>query len=73
MCYEVLREIRRQSETLVGELIAVSVHPDVAELMNNEERPAVDLMVKRLHRGIEIIGRKGYHPEKFEIRGKKNR
>jgi ribonuclease G len=39
--------------------------------MNGPERPAVDNTVKRVHKAIEVQGRKGFHPEKYEIRGKK--
>ena len=71
ICYEILRQIRREGEHLAGEIIAVSAHPDVAALMNGPERPAVDHAVKRVQKAIEVNGRKGFHPEKFEIRGKK--
>ncbi|NVB38797.1 Rne/Rng family ribonuclease [Pseudenhygromyxa sp. WMMC2535] len=73
ICYEVLRQIRREGEHLAGDLITITVHPDVADLMNGAERPAVDHTVKRVQKAIEIHGRKGFHPEKFEIRGKKAR
>lgn len=73
ICYEILRQIRREGEHLAGEVITVTAHPEVAELMNGAERTAVDHAVKRVHKAIEIQGRRGYHPEKFEIRGKKAR
>ena len=71
ICYEILRQIRREGEHLAGDIISVTAHPDVAELMNGPERPALDHAVKRVQKAIEVHGRKGYHPEKFEIRGKK--
>lgn len=71
--YEILRQIRREGAHMAGETVAVTAHPDVAALMNGAERPAVDHTVKRVQKAIEVSGRKGYHPEKFEIRGKKPR
>jgi ribonuclease G len=71
ICYEILRQIRRDAVRLGGDAISVTAHPAVADLMNGEEKAAVDHVVKRVQRAIEITGRKGYHPEKYEIRGKK--
>ena len=71
ICYDILRQIRREGEHLAGDIISVTAHPDVAQLMNGPERPALDHTVKRVHKAIEVHSRKGYHPEKYEIRGKK--
>lgn len=71
VCYEILRQIRREGEHKPGDIIYVTAHPDVADLMNGPERQAVDHTVKRVQKAIEIQGRKGFHPEKYEIRGKK--
>ena len=71
ICYEILRQIRREGGALAGDVIAVQAHPSVAELMNGAERAAVDDTVKRVQKAIEISGRKGYHPEKFDVRGRK--
>ncbi len=73
ICYEILRQIRREGGRMSGEEIAVVAHPAVADLMNGPEKEAVDYTVKRVQKGIEISGRRGFHPEKFEIRGKKAR
>jgi len=71
VCYEILCQIRREGEHKPGETIYVAAHPSVADLMNGPERPALDNTVKRVHKAIEVQGRKGFHPEKYEIRGKK--
>jgi ribonuclease G len=71
ICYEILRQIRREGEHLAGDVISVTANPEVADLMNGPELPAVDHTVKRVQKAIEVQGRKGFHPEKFEIRGKK--
>ncbi|WP_434420476.1 Rne/Rng family ribonuclease [Nannocystis pusilla] len=70
MCYEILREVRREGPHLVGDTIIVQAAPSVAELMNGPEVAAVDNMVKRLQKGIDIQGRKDFHIEHFEIRTK---
>ena len=70
MCYEILREIRREAPHMSGDTILIQAAPSVAELMNGPETPAVDNTVKRIQRGIEIQSRKDFHIEHFEIRSK---
>ena len=53
-----------------GVMQVVHANPEVADLMRGAELPAVDETVKRIHRGIEIHARKGFHIEQFEIKGK---
>lgn len=74
MCYEILREIRREGPHLTGDTIIIQAAPSVAELMNGPEVAAIDNMVKRLQKAIEVQGRKDFHIEHYEIRSKnKNR
>jgi ribonuclease G len=70
IAYEILRQIRREAHVLPGEEIQVYANPQVAELMRGDEAPAVDDTVKRIHRGIEVHSRKGFHVEHFEIKGR---
>ncbi len=70
MCYEILREIRREAPHLSGDKIVIQTNPAVAELMNGPELKAVDNMVKRIQRGIEIKGRRDFHIERYEYCGK---
>ena len=70
ICYEILRQIRRDSSGMTGDTVFVQAHPKVAELMNGPEKPAVDNTVKRVQRAIEIQGRKGYQLEQFDIRAR---
>jgi ribonuclease G len=70
VCYEILREIRREAPHMSGDTVQVQAAPPVAELMNGPETSALDNMVKRIQRGIEVQSRKDFHIEKFEIRSK---
>lgn len=67
MCYEILREIRREAPHQEGNAILVHAHPAVADLMRRDEVSAVDSMVKRIQRGIDIQSRPDFHIENFEI------
>ena len=68
--YEILRQIRRDSPSWSGDTVFVNAHPKVAELMNGPELKAVDEMVKRVQRAIEVTARKGYHIEQYDVRCK---
>ena len=70
IAYEILRQIRRDAAVIEGDLVVVNTNPEVADLMRGVEASAVDETVKRIHRGIEIHARKGFHVEQFEIKGK---
>lgn len=70
IAYEILRQIRRESGVMPGDVITVNANPEVADLMRGVEAAAVDETVKRVHRAIEIHARKGFHIEQFEIKGK---
>jgi ribonuclease E len=70
IAYEILRQIRRDASVIGGDSVVVHANPEVADLMRGPELPAVDETVKRIHRGIEIHARKGFHIEQFEIKGK---
>ncbi|MBC7975498.1 MAG: Rne/Rng family ribonuclease, partial [Myxococcales bacterium] len=70
VCYEILREIRREAPHMTGDSVLVQAAAPVAELMNGPETGAIDHMVKRIQRGIEVQSRKDFHIEKFEIRAK---
>jgi ribonuclease G len=70
IAYEILRQIRRDAAVIGGESVVVHANPEVADLMRGPEANAVDETVKRIHRGIEIHVRKGFHIEQFEIKGK---
>ena len=54
----------------VRRVLVEAAAPPVAELMNGPETAAIDNMVKRIQRGIEVQSRKDFHIEKFEIRSK---
>jgi len=68
--YEILRQIRRERMNLRGYVVVVNAHPSVVDLLKNEERGAV-LEAERLYeRRIELVPRKEYHMEQFDLQGK---
>jgi ribonuclease G len=70
IAYEILRQIKRDRATLRGYSVVVNAHPAVVDLLKNEERHAVQEAERRYQRRIELVGRKEFHLEHFELQGK---
>jgi len=70
IAYEILRQIRRERQTLPGYSVMVNAHPAVVDLMQGEEKAAVVEAEKRYMRRIEFTPRREYHIEQFDLVGK---
>jgi ribonuclease G len=68
--YEILRQLRRDRAFLPGYSVLVNAHPAVIDLMKGEEREAVTEAERRFMRRIELVPRKEYHMEQFDLAGK---
>ena len=67
VCYDVLREIRRQAEGLPGARIEILVHPNVADLLAASEHEHLALLERRYDKDIVVTPRRDFHCEQFEI------
>jgi ribonuclease G len=70
IAYEILRQIRRERMNLPGYVITVNAHPAVVDLLKNDERVAVQEAERLFTRRIELIPRKEYHLEQFDLQGR---
>ncbi len=70
IAYEILRQIRRERHTLPGYVVLVNAHPAIVDLMNGEEKEAVTEAERRYLRRIELVPRREYHIEQFDLQGK---
>ena len=70
IAYEILRQIKRDRLSLRGYSVVVNAHPAVVELLRTEERSAVQEAERRYQRRIELVPRKEYHLEQFDLLGK---
>jgi len=68
--YEILRQIRRERAFLPGYSVVVNAHPAVIDLMKGEERESVQEAERRFMRRIELVARREYHLEQFDLAGK---
>lgn len=70
VAYEIIRQIRRERAGLAGYSIVVNAHPAVVDLLKNEERIAVQEAERLFQRRIELVPRKEYHLEQFDLQGR---
>jgi ribonuclease G len=70
VAYEILRQIRREHADLPGYQIVVNAHPAVVDLLKTEEQEAVQAAENRFLRRIELVARREYHMEQFDLQGK---
>jgi ribonuclease G len=70
IAYEILRQVRRERMNLRGYVIVVNAHPSVVDLLKNEERIAVQEAERRFQRRLELVPRKEYHIEQFDLLGR---
>ncbi|MEZ4222073.1 MAG: Rne/Rng family ribonuclease [Polyangiaceae bacterium] len=70
IAYEILRQIRRERASLAGYSVIVNAHPAIVDLLQTEEREAVQEAERRYMRRIELVPRTEYHIEQFDLQGK---
>ncbi len=69
ICHEILRQMSREKDALPGYKIVVNAHPAVCDMLQREERDAVEEASKRFQRRIVLQPRKDYHLEQFDLAG----
>jgi len=67
ICYNVYREIMRESQDIVGERLAVKVNPEVADLLHGEENELILSLERVLGRQIVVYPNPQFHIEEIEI------
>ncbi len=69
VCHEILRQMRREKDALPGYEIVVTAHPAVCDMLQREEKAALQLAERRFQRRIRLEPRNDYHLEQFDLRG----
>ncbi len=67
VCYEIFREIRRISHSSKEKKIMVSVNPEVADLLYDEERQGVEDLEMELKKKLIIKADATLHQEQYDI------
>jgi ribonuclease G len=67
VCYEIFRELRREMLDIRGSKATLTVHPQVADLLYDEERRGLEELEKKFKKRITVRAKPGFHQEQFEI------
>ncbi|HSG05039.1 MAG TPA: ribonuclease E/G, partial [Nitrospiria bacterium] len=67
VCYEVFREIQQAALSSKRKKILVAAHPNVANLMYDEENQGVEDLEKKYRKKIIIKADPGLHIEQYDI------
>ncbi len=73
VAYEIFREIRRQAPSISEPVLVASCHPEVARLLQGEEREELRYLMDRFNKTIQVKTQSGYHPEQFDLYGRSDR
>lgn len=69
VCLEILRQMRRERDSLPGYKIQINAHPAVCDMLQREEKHGLDEAASRFERRIVLQPRKEYHLEQFDLQG----
>lgn len=67
VCYDIIREIERCASDLAGDSILVDANPEVAEMLCEEERAAIEKLERKLKKRIVVQGIASLLQEEFEV------
>lgn len=67
VCHEIFRELRREMLDFRGTKATVTVNPQVADLLYDEERRGLEELEKKFKKRITVRAKPGFHQEQFEI------
>ncbi|GAB4293979.1 MAG: ribonuclease G [Desulfuromonadia bacterium] len=67
VCHEIFRELHREMIDVRGTKVMLSVHPQVADLLYDEERRGLEELERTFKKRITVRAKPGFHQEQFEI------
>ncbi len=67
VCHEIFRELRREMLDIRGVKVILSVHPQVADLLYDEERRGLEELEKKFKKRVTVRAKPGFHQEQFEV------
>lgn len=70
ICYEIFRSIRKEASKIPGNKIFVALHPEVADLIYEEQRGYLEELENQIRKKVVIKVKENLHLEHFEINGR---
>ncbi|HTT70331.1 MAG TPA: Rne/Rng family ribonuclease [Anaeromyxobacteraceae bacterium] len=71
--YEIFREIRREAASFPEPVLVVNCHPEVARILQGEERDELRYLMDRFNKTIQVKPQTSYHQEQFDLYGRYDR
>ena len=69
ICHDIIRQIRREKETLPGYKIVIHAHPAICDMLRREHKAALDQASTEFSRQVTVRPHREYHLEQFDLRG----
>lgn len=67
ICYEIFRKLERESADVAAAGVTICVHPDIAEMLLNEETGQIALLERRIKKQVTVQSHSDLHLEQFKI------
>ncbi|MDY0301873.1 MAG: Rne/Rng family ribonuclease [Trichlorobacter sp.] len=67
ICHEIFREVRREMLDIRGTKVLLTVNPQIADLLYDEERRGLEELEKKYRKHITVRAKPGFHQEQFEV------
>jgi ribonuclease G len=67
ICYQIFRQIERESWEIPGETLTLQVHPEIATLLLDEEHSAMEELERRIGKRVSVQSKEAMHLEQFRI------
>ena len=67
ICYNIYRDVLRESHDMTGERLTIRVNPEIAELLHGEENHIISSLEKTLLKQVVIYPNSDFHIEEFDI------
>jgi ribonuclease G len=69
VAYEVFRAVRRQAPSIREKVVVVHCHPEVADLIHDQERDLLEELEQLCGKRVVMRARGSFHQEQFELFG----
>ncbi|HEU0265133.1 MAG TPA: Rne/Rng family ribonuclease [Geobacterales bacterium] len=67
ICHQIFRDLRREMIDLHGSKVMVTVNPQVADLLYDDERRGLEELEKKFKKRVIVRAKPGFHQEQYEI------
>lgn len=67
ICYDIFRSIERESAQLTGRNIYLRVHPEISDMLLDEENQHIEYLERKIKKNIVIRPQEGFHYEQYTI------